>query len=209
MIVITGATGFVGAHVVERFRTTADLLLVSRDPAAGERRFSGVRVCSYDELGQFDLVDATVIHLAVRNNDRPGTAEEFDAANIDLLMSVATTAKAGGARQFINLCSTHGLQPKADDDYGLSKQVGARRLAKFWPDGAVNLYVPAIYAHEFRGRLRSLNRLPMATRTGSLGDPASNGPRDLRRHAVCDATPTVDGTCAGSRRAMAPRALCR
>jgi lipopolysaccharide/colanic/teichoic acid biosynthesis glycosyltransferase len=168
MIVVTGATGFVGSHVVERFRADTDLLLVSRDPAGAERRFPGVRACRYDELRGRDLAGATVIHLAARNNDHPGTAEEFRATNVDLLLEVAAVARTAGARRFINLCSTHALQPRPGDHYGLSKQEGARRLAAFWPQGAVNLYVPALYAREFRGRLAMLDRLPAALRPLAL-----------------------------------------
>lgn len=169
MIVLTGATGFVGSHIVERFRANTDLLLVSRDPAEAERRFPGVRACRYDELRGHDLAGATVIHLAARNNDRAGTPEEFRAANVDLMIDVATSARAAGARRFINLCSTHAIQPKSGDLYGSSKREGARRLAELWPEGAINLYVPAIYARTFRGRLATLNRLPAAVRPFVLG----------------------------------------
>jgi len=164
MIVLTGATGFVGSHIVELLRADTDFLLVSRDPAEAKRRFPNVNACRYDDLHGRNLAGATVIHLAARNNDRPGTAQEFCAVNVDLLMDVATSVRAAGARRFINLCSTHAIQPKPSDVYGTSKQKGARQLVEFWPEGVINLYAPAIYSQEFRGRLALLNRFPKAIR---------------------------------------------
>jgi len=169
MIVLTGGTGFVGSHLVERLRGSAELLLVSRDPAAAAQRFPTVATCDYAELRGRDLAGATIVHLAARNNDRPGTADEFHTANVDFLLDVAAIAEAGGAVCFVNLCSTHALEPQPGDFYGLSKQEGARALAAAWPKGAVNLYVPAIYGQSFHGRLATLNRLPSVVRPFALG----------------------------------------
>lgn len=168
MIVLTGATGFVGTAIVERLGREADLLLVSRDRQSAEHRFPGFRICDYASLAEEDLAGAVFVHLAVRNNDRPGTASDFERANVDCLLDVATIARDKGAARFINLCTTHALDPRPDDLYGLSKREGARRLAQWWPEGAVNLYVPAVYAREFRGRLAGLNRLPAPGRVVAL-----------------------------------------
>ncbi len=169
MIVLTGATGFIGTQLVRRLGDTGDLLLVSRDPDAARHQFPGVAVCDYATLADRDLTGAVFFHLAARNNDRPGTAAEFRAGNVDCLLETATLAKRGGAACFINLCSTHALDPDSDDPYGLSKQEGARTLAALWPDGGVNLYVPAIYGDGFRGRLALLDKLPAAIRPMALG----------------------------------------
>jgi len=162
MIVLTGATGFVGSQLVRQLGAQTELLLVSRDPEAARRRFSEAAVCDYAALSGHDLTGAVIIHLAARNNDRIGTIEEFRAGNVDGLLEVAAIAKAGGAARFINLCSTHALDTEHTDPYGLSKREGARALTALWPDGAINLYVPAIYGDDFRGRLAVLNRLPAA-----------------------------------------------
>jgi lipopolysaccharide/colanic/teichoic acid biosynthesis glycosyltransferase len=165
---MTGATGFVGRQLVGSLGDGANLLLVSRDPIDAARRHPGIRVCGYEELARHNLSGSTFVHLAVRNNDRPGTLEEFRKVNVEFMLEVAATAKRGGAARFVNLCSTHALQPKQGDLYGRSKQEGATRLRAFWPDGAVNLYVPAVYGTSFGGRLRSINRLPAVARSPVL-----------------------------------------
>lgn len=169
MIVLTGATGFVGSQLVRQLGAQAELLLVSRDPEAARRRFSEAAVCDYATLSGHDLTGAVIIHLAARNNDRVGTIEEFRAGNVDGLLEVAAIAKAGGAARFINLCSTHALDTEHTDPYGLSKREGARALTALWPDGAINLYVPAIYGNDFRGRLAVLNRLPAVLKPLAIG----------------------------------------
>ena len=130
--------------------------------------FPGVEAQAYEELGALDLADACIIHLAARNNDRPGTGAEFRAANVDCLMQVARASRAGGAVRFLNLCSTHALVAGDDDTYGASKREGARQLAAFWPEAVSNIYVPAIYGETFRGKLRRLNQLPAALRPIAL-----------------------------------------
>jgi len=168
MLVVTGATGFVGRQLLPLLAGDREILAVSRNPAAHPPTLPGVSICDYDALHEYDLRGATVLHLAARNNDRPGTEAEFRAANVDFLLRVATMARAGGALRFINLCSTHALGEKDGDLYGASKREGADAIRQYWPEGAINLYVPAIYGARFRGRLSLLNRLPAALRPKAL-----------------------------------------
>lgn len=168
LFVVTGATGFIGGQLVPGLDERSDVLLVSRDPAKAAHRFPKARICSYGELPSQDLVGSTFVHLAVRNNDRPGTIEEFQSANVEFLLEIAAIAKAGGAARFINLCSTHALDPDRHDMYGRSKQEGATRLQSFWPGGAINLYVPSVYGTSFSGKLQLINRLPFAARSSTL-----------------------------------------
>lgn len=160
MIVLTGATGFVGSQLVERLGGESELLVVSRDPIAASKRFPGVTTCDYASLRNQNLKGSVFIHLAARNNDRPGTEEEFRSANVDFLLEVAAIARAGGAVRFINLCTTHALEPGPRDTYGRSKHEGARALETAWPEGSANLYVPAVYGDVLQGRLGRLNSLP-------------------------------------------------
>lgn len=168
VLVVTGATGFIGRQLVAGLDEQHDVLLVSRDPVRAAHQFPKACICSYGELSSQDLAGSTFVHLAVRNNDRPGKPEEFQSANVDFLLEIAAIAKAGGAARFVNLCTTHALEPGQNDMYGRSKQEGATRLQSFWPDGAINLYIPAVYGTNFGGKLKLLNRLPSMARSSAL-----------------------------------------
>lgn len=164
MFVVTGATGFVGSQVIPVLRQHGDVIVISHDPDKALAMFPEVKVRGVDALADLDLTGACVLHLAARNNDRPGEADEFHEANVNFLMQVARAARAGGAARFLNLCSTHALAANASDHYSTSKREGARQLAAFWPEAATNIYVPAIYGQAFRGNLQRLNRLPAVLR---------------------------------------------
>lgn len=168
MLVVTGATGFIGSQLVPLIAKNEDVLAVSRQSSEVLDQRAGVTFCDYGELAHRDLRGATILHLAVRNNDRQGSREEFRAANVDFLTDIAATAKARGARRFINLCSTHALDANPEDHYGSSKQAGARALREFWPHGSINLYIPAVYGKRLQGRLALLQRLPKGARSTAL-----------------------------------------
>lgn len=168
MIVVTGATGYIGSRIISQLMKASTILVVSRDAIAAARLFPDAIVTDYDHLAEFDLQGAMFIHLAARNNDQQGSFEEFREANADKLIQVARLAKSAGAGRFVNVCSTHALSPRLTDAYGLTKREGAVALAGFWPEGATNLYIPAAYAESFRGRLAALNRLPAAARSVAI-----------------------------------------
>lgn len=166
MIIITGATGYVGRQLLQHFPPDANLLLVSRDALALEDQ--GYAVIDYAGLREIDFASAVFIHLAVRNNDAPGNLDEFRETNVAFLMEVAKIAKQGNAQRFINICSIHALDPGERDNYGISKQEGATRLREYWPDGTVNLYLPAVRGDLLRGRLAALNGLPGFMRASAV-----------------------------------------
>ena len=170
LLVITGASGFVGSELVPVLaeRSGRPFLLVSRDSNALRARFPRWACCDYEELAEHDLMGAVFVHLAARNNDRPGSLEDFAAANVEHLLRTATIARRSGAAKFINLCTTHALGPHSADPYGLTKKIGADKLVEAWPGWAVNLYVPAVYGRRFQGRIAALEKLPRVGRSAAL-----------------------------------------
>jgi lipopolysaccharide/colanic/teichoic acid biosynthesis glycosyltransferase len=169
-LVITGAGGFVGTQLVNRLQhdPAYELLLVSRDASSLKKHFPDVAICSYDCLRVQPLEDAVILHLAVRNNDQASSEADFMAANVDHLLKTARDAKLNGAKKFINFCSTHALQVKQNNFYGHSKKQGAIKLASEWPSAAVNLYLPAVYGTQFKGKLTILNTWPLPLRVVTL-----------------------------------------
>jgi lipopolysaccharide/colanic/teichoic acid biosynthesis glycosyltransferase len=168
MLYVTGATGFVGTQLLRRLGPRKDIVVVSRDALRARQLFPELQTVSYQDLSTRNLTDAVFIHLAVRNNDADATRDEYYAANVQALLDVAEVARQGGARLFINLSSTHALTAAPSDLYGQSKAEGSSKLAAAWPEGAINLYVPAIYGESFAGRLGALNRLPFWMREPAL-----------------------------------------
>ena len=161
-LVITGASGFVGTQLVTLLKNDAhyDLLLVTRYPDALRQRFPDEVVCAYEDLSAQNLTSSVFLHLAVLNNNQNGSDAEFASANVSHLLETASLARAGQARKFVNLCSTHALEPMRGDAYSETKRRGALELAAFWPEGAINLYIPALYGASYQGRLAPLRRLP-------------------------------------------------
>jgi lipopolysaccharide/colanic/teichoic acid biosynthesis glycosyltransferase/uncharacterized protein YbjT (DUF2867 family) len=170
MLVLTGASGFVGSQLLPLLveAGVGPILLVSRDAEALAAQHPGIACCDYEQLQERDLAGAVVVHLAARNNDRHGTLAEFKAANVDHLLQIADAARRQGAARFINLSSSHALGADARDNYGVSKREGARKLTAAWPEGAINLYLPAVYGDKFKGRLAPLGKLPGPVRALAL-----------------------------------------
>lgn len=193
--VITGATGFVGSQIAPLLARGGRVLLVSRDIRAPSTLFPNCEVASYDDLPKHDLRNSTFLHLAVRNNDKPGTLSQFEEVNVRFLLQVATLARNSGAAQFINICSTRALDPKSADLYGRSKKEGAYRLCQLWPGGAVNVYVPVIYGKRFAGKLSWINRMPAPAHTGILAVLRLARPLlSVERLAIVVQTMTVSNT---------------
>lgn len=168
LMVVTGASGRVGAQLIPLLGRRTKLLLVGRDKERLADQYGGLDICDYAELEGRDLTGATVLHLAVLNNDRRGSEHEFTAVNVDFLLATAKLVKARGAIRFINVCSTHALG-EAGDPYGSSKRLGAEAVRKAWPDGALNLYIPAVRGERLSGRLGLLAKLPRPIRGWALG----------------------------------------
>jgi lipopolysaccharide/colanic/teichoic acid biosynthesis glycosyltransferase/uncharacterized protein YbjT (DUF2867 family) len=165
-IAITGASGFVGRGLVPRLQAAGlDLLLLGRDAARLERLFPGLPQARTEGLATTGAGVDLVLHLAARNNDRPGSQAEFDAVNVDVALDHLRAAQAAGIGRFVYVSSIHALDTSNRSPYAESKRRGAEAvLAAAGTTEVSILYLPAVQADRFAGKLSVLNNLPAALR---------------------------------------------
>ncbi|SMX45333.1 hybrid nucleoside-diphosphate sugar epimerase/sugar transferase [Octadecabacter ascidiaceicola] len=161
-IIITGAGGSIGRQLVSRLLSEGkDLHLVSRNEAALAHLVSDkVSVSSFGGVDDSRTYDA-IIHLAARNNDQPGTVEDFTMDNVGMAKDLVSLAARLSIPRIINISTLHA-HPffAATSPYAISKA-----LVEVVFDGAVNVSVQhfrlaAVYGNDNKGSLSFLNRIP-------------------------------------------------
>jgi UDP-glucose 4-epimerase len=187
-IVVTGATGFIGRHLVERLaRDARALTLVVRDPRKcpdAWQRHSGIAIVATPDLTRREALmpalegASSVVHLAgLAHIARPDTASaeaQFMQANAEVTEALAGAALQSGVSAFVNLSSLAAVSPNAveatiDDRsdeppvtaYGRSKRAAEDHVAALAASGvfAISLRPPLVVGAEARGNWALLQRL--------------------------------------------------
>jgi len=129
-VLVTGAQGFVGHHVVDALRRQGD------DVFAADRTTSSAALLEWARSAD------AIVHLAGAN--RPPNESEFTEVNRDLIAQIVEGL--GEARPLIVFSSS--TQADLDNPYGLSKRGGEEVLQGY--GNAVILRLPNIFGKESR-----------------------------------------------------------
>lgn len=160
-IALTGASGFIGRQIVPSLSAAGvDLLLLGRSRERLCGMYPQLQCASYERLGQVLEGSDMVVHLAVRNNDQPGTRDEFIHDNVDFTLQVLAAARDAKVKNFVAVSSVQTLTGAGTDSYVDSKR---RMEAVLKAETGIEisiLHLPIVYGTDFAGKLAVLNRLP-------------------------------------------------
>lgn len=171
IVALTGGTGFLGGHVLDRLITHGHAVkaLARREQAVRENvEWIGGDLADIAALTRLcDNVDA-VIHVAgvVNAPDAAG----FDAGNRAGTENVAAAAKAAGVERFVHVSSLAANHPKLSA-YGASKAAAESELARAGIAPRI-VRPPAIYGP---GDTETLDLFRMAARGIALLPPRGRG----------------------------------
>ncbi|HZD86396.1 MAG TPA: NAD(P)H-binding protein, partial [Gaiellaceae bacterium] len=118
MILVTGATGFIGPHVVHELRAQElPVRALVRDPARASRLTAwGAELATGDVTDPASLAAAcagadAVVHLVAIIRGRP---QDFERVMAEGTRNVVAAAQAAGVRRFV-LASALGLDERTKD----------------------------------------------------------------------------------------------
>lgn len=164
-LIISGATGFVGRHLVPLLRSRGlELLLVGRDGEGLRRIFPDLPTATYDELPAKAHGFDQFLNLATANNDLDAPLETFMTVNVDTVIELLSIARAAGVTRFVNVSSTHALDESNRTPYAESKREAMRRLSQEQGIAIVSLCLAYVYDERFDERLTILKPLPAPLR---------------------------------------------
>ena len=163
MILVTGATGFVGRALCERLNGHDALRIALRTPVAGgwTEQFDVVQTAldpAEDWRPALERI-ATVVHCAARvhvmNDDAADPLREFRRINVDGTLQLATQAADAGVKRFVFISSikvngestvpgqpfTAQQAPAPLDPYGVSKWEAEQQLRKLSAETAMEVVI--------------------------------------------------------------------
>ena len=161
LIAITGATGFVGTHLVDCLaRQRRSLRALARRPDQIMRDDLQVipgDLASADALEQLCRGANAVVHCAGKTS--ACSRAEFDAVNVVGTRAVLAAARAAGVARFVHVSSLAAREPELSD-YAASKRAGEELVVR--QDETMSWIVlrpPAVYGPGDRATLPLIKQL--------------------------------------------------
>jgi lipopolysaccharide/colanic/teichoic acid biosynthesis glycosyltransferase len=152
--VVTGASGNIGRYLVPMLADQGyRVLALGRDPIKLRRIYGNltkVDCADYQVLPEQAECE-TLIHLAIRNNNQPGSTGDFTRDNVSLSILVCEIFKRLSGNRFINFSSIHSLEEGIESSYSLSKDLGLRHMESVLGDRLDNVYIGYFYSPSFFG----------------------------------------------------------
>ncbi|MGI9414742.1 MAG: NAD-dependent epimerase/dehydratase family protein [Hyphomicrobiales bacterium] len=176
-VAITGATGFVGGHLIDRLiGNRLGVRLLVRTPENLNRDDVDVvegDLASPDALERLCEGADTVVHCAGRI--AACSRAEFDEVNVAGTAALLAAARARGVRRFVHISSLAAREPSVSD-YAASKRAGEVEVRGVEGDMSwIILRPPAVYGPGDRATLPLIKQLtqPIAFVPGSRNGRAS------------------------------------
>lgn len=149
LVALTGGTGFVGRHIIERAaRSGFRLRVLAREPSRLPPLPSGADVTTGDiadpvALGHLVAGADAVVHAA--GSVRGATRAQFDRVNAAGSRACARAAQAAGVPRFLQISSLAAREPGLSH-YAASKRAGEEEALALANDLAVTVIrPPAVY----------------------------------------------------------------
>jgi len=167
-LLVTGASGAIGRQLVPLLGQKYLIRIAGRDISKLADLFPTFECANLDDLPLcVEGVDA-IVHLAARNNDVGGVAEDFIRDNVELTEYLVDAAVEAKIRHFVFISSFRALQPSKKDYYGLSKRE-AENVLTGKPGISVSiLRLAAVDTGAMRGKVSILRWLPKVFRAPLL-----------------------------------------
>lgn len=165
--IVTGASGNIGRHLLPILaKRGSRILAVGRDATALRKLYVGfdlIDAIDYESLADQQACD-TLIHLAVRNNDKPGSLDDFIRVNVDFSVRVCEHFNRMEGRRLVNIASVQSLDDDNISPYAVSKDLARKHMVGIIGDRLDNVHIGYFHDSQYFGE-----KLGFLARAGSLG----------------------------------------